>query len=172
MLHLATSTARSSLPRTFPSPTLSHSTTRPLSYLTSQAHSRGCGCARCAPRTISQPTLIRPRSAPTPLSNPTPSSSQLRSLSSIASSALHPKSCGCARCAPRSSSSSTLVSPIVRPGSTTTTTASMASSLDMQKRGMKVRSSVKRFCSSCKVVRRNNTLFVLCENPKHKQRQG
>ncbi|SGY15255.1 BQ5605_C013g07304 [Microbotryum silenes-dioicae] len=169
MLHLTTRTARSSLA----SLTLSPSTVRPLSYLTSQAHVRGCGCARCAPRTISQPTLIRPRSAPTPLTQPTPST--FRALSSITSSALHPKSCGCARCAPRSSSSSTLISPIVRPGATTTSSAAvlgMASTLEMQKRGMKVRSSVKRFCSSCKVVRRNNTLFVLCDNPKHKQRQG
>ncbi|SCZ87360.1 BZ3500_MvSof-1268-A1-R1_Chr2-2g04826 [Microbotryum saponariae] len=140
MLHLTTRTARSSLASLTLYPS---STVRPLSYLTSQTHARGCGCARCAPRTISQPTLIRPRSTPTPLTQPTPSTS--RALSSIASAALHPKGCGCARCAPRSSSSSTLVSPIVRPGATTATSAGLGS--DMQKRGMKVRSSVKRFWS-------------------------
>ncbi len=37
---------------------------------------------------------------------------------------------------------------------------------------MKVKSSVKRICSKCKVVRRQNVVRVICQNPKHKQRQG
>jgi large subunit ribosomal protein L36 len=38
---------------------------------------------------------------------------------------------------------------------------------------MKVKSSVRRICSSCKIVRRNGVVFVICKaNPKHKQRQG
>ncbi|WP_459838187.1 50S ribosomal protein L36 [Halanaerobaculum tunisiense] len=37
---------------------------------------------------------------------------------------------------------------------------------------MKVRPSVKPICDKCKVVRRNGTVYVICENPKHKQRQG
>jgi large subunit ribosomal protein L36 len=38
---------------------------------------------------------------------------------------------------------------------------------------MKVKSSVRRICSSCKVVRRNGVVRVICKsNPKHKQRQG
>ncbi len=37
---------------------------------------------------------------------------------------------------------------------------------------MKVRSSVKRICAKCKVVKRQGTLRVICENPRHKQRQG
>jgi large subunit ribosomal protein L36 len=38
---------------------------------------------------------------------------------------------------------------------------------------MKVRSSVKRICENCKIVRRGRKLFVICSsNPKHKQRQG
>ena len=37
---------------------------------------------------------------------------------------------------------------------------------------MKVRSSVKRMCSKCKMVRRKGVIRVICENPKHKQRQG
>ncbi|MBU0708624.1 50S ribosomal protein L36 [Patescibacteria group bacterium] len=38
---------------------------------------------------------------------------------------------------------------------------------------MKVRSSVKTFCESCKIVRRARVLYVICKrNPKHKQRQG
>ena len=37
---------------------------------------------------------------------------------------------------------------------------------------MKVRASVKRMCSKCKVIRRHGVVRVICENPKHKQRQG
>jgi len=37
---------------------------------------------------------------------------------------------------------------------------------------MKVRSSVKRICENCKIVRRRGVVFVICINPKHKQRQG
>lgn len=37
---------------------------------------------------------------------------------------------------------------------------------------MKVRSSVKKICEHCKIVRRRRVVFVICKNPKHKQRQG
>lgn len=38
---------------------------------------------------------------------------------------------------------------------------------------MKVKSSVKRVCGSCKVVRRKGKVRVICSaNPKHKQVQG
>ena len=37
---------------------------------------------------------------------------------------------------------------------------------------MKVRSSVKRMCDKCKIVKRKGVVRVLCANPKHKQRQG
>jgi large subunit ribosomal protein L36 len=37
---------------------------------------------------------------------------------------------------------------------------------------MKVRASVKPICRKCTVIRRNGVLRVLCENPRHKQRQG
>jgi large subunit ribosomal protein L36 len=37
---------------------------------------------------------------------------------------------------------------------------------------MKVRSSVKKICEKCRVVRRRIKVFVICDNPKHKQRQG
>ncbi|MFQ3651542.1 MAG: 50S ribosomal protein L36 [Gemmataceae bacterium] len=37
---------------------------------------------------------------------------------------------------------------------------------------MKVRASVKRICEKCKLVRRHGKLLVICENPRHKQRQG
>ncbi|MBM9535886.1 50S ribosomal protein L36 [Desulfobulbus alkaliphilus] len=37
---------------------------------------------------------------------------------------------------------------------------------------MKVRSSVKKICSDCKVFKRNGVVRVNCPNKKHKQRQG
>ncbi|MFA5098026.1 MAG: 50S ribosomal protein L36 [Candidatus Margulisiibacteriota bacterium] len=37
---------------------------------------------------------------------------------------------------------------------------------------MKVRSSVKKICVDCKMVKRQGKLYVICKNPKHKQRQG
>ncbi|MBI2097021.1 MAG: 50S ribosomal protein L36 [Candidatus Sungbacteria bacterium] len=37
---------------------------------------------------------------------------------------------------------------------------------------MKVRASVKKICSKCKTIRRKGRVFVVCTNPKHKQRQG
>ena len=37
---------------------------------------------------------------------------------------------------------------------------------------MKVRPSVKKMCAKCKIVRRKGRVYVICENPKHKQRQG
>lgn len=37
---------------------------------------------------------------------------------------------------------------------------------------MKVRASVKRLCRNCKVIRRHGVVRVICEDPRHKQRQG
>ncbi len=37
---------------------------------------------------------------------------------------------------------------------------------------MKVRTSVKRICNKCKVIRRKGVVRVICENKRHKQRQG
>ncbi len=37
---------------------------------------------------------------------------------------------------------------------------------------MKVSASVKTRCNNCRIVRRKRRLFVICANPKHKQRQG
>ncbi len=37
---------------------------------------------------------------------------------------------------------------------------------------MKVRASVKKICSSCKIIKREGVVRVICRNPKHKQRQG
>ena len=37
---------------------------------------------------------------------------------------------------------------------------------------MKVRASVKPICEKCKVIKRKGIVRVICENPKHKQKQG
>jgi len=37
---------------------------------------------------------------------------------------------------------------------------------------MKVRASVKKICKKCKIIKRHGTVRVICENKKHKQRQG
>ena len=45
---------------------------------------------------------------------------------------------------------------------------------------MKVRSSAKKICKDCKVIRRSiggkkvkkRVVVVICKNPRHKQRQG
>jgi large subunit ribosomal protein L36 len=38
---------------------------------------------------------------------------------------------------------------------------------------MKVRTSVKKICNDCRIIKRNGVVRVMCvKSPKHKQRQG
>ena len=37
---------------------------------------------------------------------------------------------------------------------------------------MKVRASVRRMCDKCKLIKRKGVVRVICEDPRHKQRQG
>jgi large subunit ribosomal protein L36 len=37
---------------------------------------------------------------------------------------------------------------------------------------MKVKASLKKICQHCRHVRRRGKLFVICKEPRHKQRQG
>ena len=37
---------------------------------------------------------------------------------------------------------------------------------------MKVKPSVKKMCDKCKVIRRHGRVMVICQNARHKQRQG
>ena len=37
---------------------------------------------------------------------------------------------------------------------------------------VKVRASVKPMCEKCKVIRRRGVVLIICQNPRHKQRQG
>jgi len=43
---------------------------------------------------------------------------------------------------------------------------------DFAERTMKVKPSVKPMCDKCKIIRRHGRVMVICENPRHKQRQG
>ncbi len=38
---------------------------------------------------------------------------------------------------------------------------------------MKVSTSIKKRCSSCRVIKRKGRVMIICsKNPKHKQKQG
>ncbi len=37
---------------------------------------------------------------------------------------------------------------------------------------MKVSASVKKRCANCRIVRRHGKVLVICDNLRHKQRQG
>ncbi|MBT8197792.1 MAG: 50S ribosomal protein L36 [Acidimicrobiia bacterium] len=37
---------------------------------------------------------------------------------------------------------------------------------------MKVSASAKKMCDKCRIIRRHGRVWVICPNPRHKQRQG
>src|ERR1700746_3641120 len=37
---------------------------------------------------------------------------------------------------------------------------------------VKVKPSVKKICSKCRIIRRHGRVMVICTDPRHKQRQG
>ena len=37
---------------------------------------------------------------------------------------------------------------------------------------MKVSASFKKMCPKCRIIRRKGKVMVICDNPKHKQKQG
>nr|WDB00710.1 ribosomal protein L36 [Cavernulicola chilensis] len=37
---------------------------------------------------------------------------------------------------------------------------------------MKVRPSIRKMCSQCRIIKRHGKVMVICNNPKHKQKQG
>ena len=43
---------------------------------------------------------------------------------------------------------------------------------EVKEQTMKVSASVKKMCRNCKVIRRKGVVRIICENPRHKQRQG
>ncbi|CCC71415.1 hypothetical protein NCAS_0H01050 [Naumovozyma castellii] len=69
-------------------------------------------------------------------------------------------------------------SPLQRPLIRTLSTSLLRNPTTLQptpllSRGFKVRTSVKKFCPDCYIVRRKGRVYVYCKsNKKHKQRQG
>ena len=47
----------------------------------------------------------------------------------------------------------------------------MALQVNSEERSFKG-ASVKKICEKCKIIKRKGRVMVICENPKHKQRQG
>jgi large subunit ribosomal protein L36 len=41
-----------------------------------------------------------------------------------------------------------------------------------EKLAVKVKPSVKKICSKCRIIRRHGRVMVICSDPRHKQRQG
>jgi large subunit ribosomal protein L36 len=41
-----------------------------------------------------------------------------------------------------------------------------------EKAAVKVKPSVKKICSKCRIIRRHGRVMVICSDPRHKQRQG
>jgi large subunit ribosomal protein L36 len=37
---------------------------------------------------------------------------------------------------------------------------------------VKVKPSVKKICNKCRIIRRHGRAMVICDDPRHKQRQG
>jgi len=37
---------------------------------------------------------------------------------------------------------------------------------------VKVKPSVKKICNKCRVIRRHGRVMIICDDPRHKQRQG
>jgi len=37
---------------------------------------------------------------------------------------------------------------------------------------MKISASVKKRCDKCKIIKRRGVVMVICENRKHRQKQG
>jgi large subunit ribosomal protein L36 len=37
---------------------------------------------------------------------------------------------------------------------------------------MKIRSSIKKRCKNCLIIKRHGKLLIICINSKHKQKQG
>ncbi|GAB2755464.1 hypothetical protein GCM10027039_12600 [Terrabacter koreensis] len=58
------------------------------------------------------------------------------------------------------------------PGDTSPSGPAEAGARSEDSRQMKVQPSVKKICDKCKVIRRNGRVMVICENLRHKQRQG
>jgi large subunit ribosomal protein L36 len=52
------------------------------------------------------------------------------------------------------------------------TAGAAAIAFETRSKTVKVKPSVKPICDKCKVIRRHGRVMVICENLRHKQRQG
>jgi len=50
--------------------------------------------------------------------------------------------------------------------------AASSTATSRKTRHVKVKPSVKKICDKCKVIRRHGRVMVICDNLRHKQRQG
>ncbi|MCS7152001.1 MAG: 50S ribosomal protein L36 [Endomicrobia bacterium] len=37
---------------------------------------------------------------------------------------------------------------------------------------MKIRSSIKKICKKCRIIKRKKSMYIICSDPRHKQKQG
>jgi large subunit ribosomal protein L36 len=58
------------------------------------------------------------------------------------------------------------------PVAASSTATSDVSEREEEGTAVKVKPSVKPICDKCKVIRRHGRVMVICENLRHKQRQG
>jgi large subunit ribosomal protein L36 len=61
---------------------------------------------------------------------------------------------------------------MICPGAASSTATNRALIPTQLRADVKVKPSVKRICDKCKVIRRHGVVMVICENLRHKQRQG
>jgi large subunit ribosomal protein L36 len=54
----------------------------------------------------------------------------------------------------------------------TTRSGNLRGAIENRIDDVKVNPSVKKICDKCKVIRRHGRVMVICENLRHKQRQG
>ena len=136
-------------------------------------HPSNCNCRSCS-ATIS--TTLPPTRPATPAAT--------RTLSTLLFKPNHPSNCNCHSC----SADITSTLPPLKPSTPTAPTRSLsllatshlphsvlAHRIDQTtpttaQRGMKVRSAIKVYCNGCNIIRRKETVFVICsKDPKHKQ---
>jgi large subunit ribosomal protein L36 len=55
---------------------------------------------------------------------------------------------------------------------TSTVSGNLGTRLSRRASTVKVQPSVKKICDKCQVIRRHGRVLVICDNPRHKQRQG
>jgi large subunit ribosomal protein L36 len=65
-----------------------------------------------------------------------------------------------------------VTSPHDRPPTTLLRACRATGRSSRRKNPMKVKPSVKKICDKCKVIRRHGRVMVICDNLRHKQRQG